>query len=786
MKERFMQTPAAMAVAASVAAAAATLAATGAEFPYPGKFNPTWESANPGVSYSTDLPTAALLGNGSLGAVNGGDRNRKLFVLTRGDLWSCGDLTNGNGPRNIGPVSFADFEIMPGEGTVASSDTLDLPLAALRTQGRFGRGRVHLTSYVAATEDVFIIEGAGDADDTWTLRLTAHGKDDRLRPGSAGVAGGDSIWAKRETANLTAPGDKRGWTTNATAACSAIGAKLTPMPPSDNGQDARSTQISAKLEISAGKPFAIVVCNDAGRRFSPRDVAAIKAAHGEWWREWWMRSRVTTGDEELDRFYHGQVYLLGAGVRKNGSPPGLYGIWQTTDNPKWHNDFHLNYNYIATFYGCLAANRCEAAEVAPQPLLEYLPKAEENARLRLGSLDVCAGRVNAATRVWLDSRKDVAGGIAGAALYPVALGPRGVSAEGDNQYWSQISDGAFQCAFFCTHWEYTLDGAYLAKVWPLLERTANFMLAWREKEALPGGGYRYNIWDSHWEGSGLQKNSAAALGCTKHLFETLVAAAQSGALREAGVDVDGETLAKWIDMRDHLAELPEGMYEIDGKPVRMLSGVENADGSANPSGSNAVNLESIIPGEMFSFDATPELRELAVNAVEGNIAKDPRRVWCGCNQTPKLFATAVRAGYPAEKAIAAFKTHQLRKYMQKNFHINDGVHGVEKIGAMEFIHSMMLQSDHGYVKVFPNWTGADAAFEGLRAKGCFLLSSEMKDGKIAKIAVKSEQGGRMRLVDPSGGTSAPPDGWTRGTTRFSREPTLERDFRPGESAVLFF
>ena len=118
------------------------------EFPNPAEFNPTWESAKPGTSYSTDLPTAALLGNGSLGVVNGGDGNHKKFVLTRGDLWSCGDFTYGSGPgaenrlpdKNIRPISFADFTIGPGMRTVTSKDTLDLPTATLVTEGKFGRG----------------------------------------------------------------------------------------------------------------------------------------------------------------------------------------------------------------------------------------------------------------------------------------------------------------------------------------------------------------------------------------------------------------------------------------------------------------------------------------------------------------------------------------------------------------------------------------------------------------------------------------------------------------------
>ena len=114
---------------------------------------------------------------------------------------------------------------------------------------------------------------------------------------------------------------------------------------------------------------------------------------------------------------------------------------------------------------------------------------------------------------------------------------------------------------------------------------------------------------------------------------------------------------------------------------------------------------------------------------------------------------------------------------------------------MEFVQSMFIQCDHGYVKVFPNWTGADAKFENLRAKGCFLVSAEMKDGKVVYVSVKSEKGGRLRLVDPWEGRASsrpqtgecpsfPLPGWTRGKTRNSGEATLERDFAPGETVML--
>ena len=175
---------------------------------------------------------------------------------------------------------------------------------------------------------------------------------------------------------------------------------------------------------------------------------------------------------------------------------------------------------------------------------------------------------------------------------------------------------------------------------------------------------------------------------------------------------------------------------------------------------------------------------MATNTVNGCIARSPERVWTCPNQTPKLFASAIRAGYPPEPIIEAFKKGQIRKYMQMNFTLHDGGHGMEKAGAMEFIHSMLLQCDNGFVKVFPNWTGADAKFENLRAKGCFLVSAEMKGGKVVSVKVKSEKGGRFRIVDPRQQAYNSKAGWTRGKTRNSGEPTLEREFKPGESAVL--
>ena len=744
----------------------ATDAAAPAAYPALATFNPNWMSAYPGMVYSVNLPTAALLGNGSLGAVNGGDVNRKFFELTRGDLWSCGNMTRAK------PIAFGYLEIACGEKAVNSIDTLDIATATLRTEGPFGKGTVKLESFVAAGEDLFVVRGVSSVDDEWTLRFTAHSQSP-LGQAEAHEAP-DGFWVRRSTVNQ-APQDPHSWTTNATASVSAVGASLTA------GVVLNPRSAESKLKIKANQPFAIVVAPDPARRFNVAELDQLQTAHVAWWRDWWNRSRIALGDTELERFYYGQLYLLGAGVRQGKFPPGLYGIWPTTDAPSWSNDFHLNYNYMATYYGCFTANRPEVAETMPDPLLAYLPRALENAKHRMNSL---TRNYNGAkmrnTRDYLARRPEIAAGIDDAALFPVGMGPWGLSALGDTTHCGQISDGVFQCAMMCTHWEYTLDRAYLKKVWPIFDKTANFFLKWCEKEMLPNGGYRYVVYDSHWEGSGMAKNSVPALGAVRRLFATLVAV--TPVLREMGIEVSEAKAAAWRDFDAHMSDFATGMGLVDGKPVRMHSGVETADGTANLAlCANAVTLEHIIPGEAYAFDLTAEGRALVTNAINGMLSGVGEGVWTrGCNQTPKLYAMAIRVGYPCQPIIDAFKKFELHPRLQRNFHLRDNTHGVEKIGAMEFINSMLLQSDHEFVKVFPNWTGANAKFEHLRAKGAFIVSAELKGGMVVSVEVTSEKGGVFRLVDPFGGRVTPARA-TRGKTRHSGEPTLEIRLNPGES-----
>ena len=735
------------------------------------RFNSVWTNDNLGITYDSRMPTAALLGNGSLGVVNGGVKSGKKFVLTRGDLWSSGRFEFGRGrnpERDALPISFADFSIVTGDGEVHYTDTLDIATATLETRGTFSGNKVELRSFVASGEDVFVVSGVAAGDAIWELRLTLH-DDVEAFPGRVFLFR-NGIGAERGT--IGDPGaDPRAWVTNAIAVVRAVGAEICRVSaPSPK-------EAVAEVKVFAGKKFAFAVLPSIGKKCDAASLSRLRKEHLEWWREWWNRSRVFIGDYELEQYYYGSLYLLGSGVRKGKHPPGLYGIWVTTDYANSQNDYHLNYNYVATYYGCYAANRPEIAYNMPDPLLDYLPLAEKNARENL--LELERSRYRKSDVTYVRDRKDLAGGIPDAALFPVALGPWGCSPAGDTQFWCQTLNGPFSTAQACTYWEYTLDREYLKKVWPLLDKVANFYLSWCEKEPLPSGGYRYVLWDSWCEDFGLRKNCGITLGLVRYLFETLVSV--EPVLKEIGIDVPAEKSRRWRDFHKHLSPLPMGLVKTpDGIERKVFSNYETGTDRAMFVCGGGFEVESVMPGEAFAFDAPPECREAAYNTVAAKISYPDGLTWHSDNQTTRLYAIAMRAGYPPEGVVEAFKKYEIRRRGNRNYTLNDKHHGVEKAGAIEFINSMLIQSDHGFVKVFPNWIGKDAAFDRLRAKGAFEVSSEFKDGRVRRVSVKSEKGGRFRLVDPF------PDGFDakgkvdRGKTRYSGEATIEFDMRPGE------
>jgi len=82
------------------------------------------------------------------------------------------------------------------------------------------------------------------------------------------------------------------------------------------------------------------------------------------------------------------------------------------------------------------------------------------------------------------------------------------------------------------------------------------------------------------------------------------------------------------------------------------------------------------------------------------------------------------------------------------------------LGSMAGVAEMLLQSHEGVIKILPALPKAwnTGSFQGLVARGNFVVSSEWSEGKPTTISIHSKRGGTCRMASPGIGSSVVKDG----------------------------
>ena len=83
-----------------------------------------------------------------------------------------------------------------------------------------------------------------------------------------------------------------------------------------------------------------------------------------------------------------------------------------------------------------------------------------------------------------------------------------------------------------------------------------------------------------------------------------------------------------------------------------------------------------------------------------------------------------------------------------------GGHGTESVANLEYINAAMLQSQEGFLRLFPAWPNKRAKFVGLRTQGAFLVSSELDHDEVSYVEIYSEKGKNCSVLNPWPGYSA--------------------------------
>jgi len=718
-----------------------------------------WTSPNYPGAVNPRIPNTALLGNGNVGVSSAGSEHVKSFHISKGDFWEY-----NNRPLRIGTISVGGpSEDAPKSAEIVDfRETEDILHAKIITRQTLCQIPLQTESWMSAVSDLFVMKITSLAKETSAdISVILEGYVNGNRPVTAEVFENHAI-VTRSTLGASVS-DPKSYTSKAVMAVRIVGKTGTYVVRNDYSA-------SVTFRLSPGETvYAVTAVCGGGRTYdcsgrlwdgrtepteeaaalldtvtSPEAAESLYEEHLDWWKTYWMQSyiRMDPTDEDLavlQKYYYAAQYELGSGIRPGRIAAGLYGIWHTDDNANWHSDFHLNYNFISTYYGLPTANRISMLLPAVEALMDYVPQGIKNA----GSPE----QLNAvyAPHVQLLIEKGQADpdhGIADAILFPVAIGPYGMTLE-HNFYHHETVNAPFSAYPLIEYYNFTQDETFMKDtLYVYLKYVLNFLEHWLIEE---NGGY--TLYAGYNEGS-WAVNPALELSVYKMCLNYGIRISEK-------LGIDEEKRAVWQKISAGLAAQPVvENYNGTGKTVLSLAEKEWRNdrwmpmSTPVPGDGNCIPLEAIIPGEVFGYYSGPEDLEILQNTVQ--VFSD-LGAWTQINNFPKLAPTAVNVRYDCRKIIAGL-SGAVRSHMKLNMMIDDGVHGIEKAGAAEAIQNMMLLSDRGVIKLFGNWPeDRDAEFVRLRASGAFVFTASF-DGTTHEIAdgitMYSEAGADAVIASP--------------------------------------
>lgn len=442
------------------------------------------------------------------------------------------------------------------------------------------------------------------------------------------------------------------------------------------------------------------------------DYDAEKTKTQEKWESFFSASKVTLEDKEIEKFYNSSLYHLAGCMGNKEFPPGLFGNFITDDFFPWAGDYHMNYNYEAPYYCIFSSNHPELFDGYMAPVNEMKAEAK-----RMAGLFGCRGYA-----------------------FPVSFGPKAldVYSQADCKehgilFLGQKSHAAYACVIPIMHWfstydkEYALENYYdfvlnTAAFWEdyLVKEKGKYVIKGDAAHEIPyyrGKDFKYI---THF-GQVNTVNAINSLGLVKLLFNAVYDMS-----KELGLN--SEKYSLWEDIIENLSDFPTFIKK--GKKCFRY-----AKFGIRWRNENTVGLQHIYPASQIGLSSDEKLLKIAKNTYFIN----DRRL--DDNGSNSYLPAGARIGVDPDFLIEGI--HQnIKEFGLPNRlfrHHGGGIEHLTTIPAT--INEMLMQSHQGVIRLFPCWNKAsDASFENLRADGAFLVSAELKGGKVTSLKIKNLMG----------------------------------------------
>jgi alpha-L-fucosidase 2 len=455
--------------------------------------------------------------------------------------------------------------------------------------------------------------------------------------------------------------------------------------------------------------------------------------HRDWWSERWSRASVHLPDVKLQRLWVNGIYKL-ASSSYRGAPPGLQGLWSPDGViPPWRGDYHTNMNVQQTYWPAYSSNQLDLVEPLNEWLVERVAPEARELTQRFFGVD----------GMWIGTALDIEGRLLGGESNWMTV-----------QYW--LGAGTWLAQHLWWFYQYKPDQTFLRdQAYPFLKDT---LLFWENiLEKGEDGKLHVPLSSSpEYFSNDLEAwtpDPTSDLALIRNLIKNTVRASEI-------LGLDEELRQGWSAMAAQLVPA----LEEKRKPGFMQPGGLMLQPGAPYSRSHRhpMHLFSIFPGEELTVEGSAAERRLLKASIDRWIFAGMGE-WTGWSYPyGSLIASRIRS---PEHALNLLQLYEKAFIWPNGFHINGdykdlgfSLHRYEaftveaECGFTAAINEMLLQSWGEKIRIFPSvpeaWNAI--AFSDLRAQGGFLVSAEMRQGRIVSASIRSETGGTARLVRPFG------------------------------------